>query len=124
MTCNSIYLTALSLIGETEHNTGTADYAERAIRLTEVVLARFARVSELLSGTKISSIDIAIDSLDADFPLDERLCSAVSLALASLLVLDELPELAAELDARADAAASDAAKDAIVISPTREVYTD
>lgn len=122
MICNNIYQTALALIGEPNHSTGTADYEKRAPHLLGVIFHRLVRISEAITGTALDRTKLFIASLDEEFPLDERLFCAAALALASLFVLDELPELAAELDERADAEAELAAREAVSVTPTREVY--
>ncbi len=122
MNCTSVYQSALTLIGEQAHVPALDDYQKRAPSLLGVVHHRFVRISEALTGTKISRSSLHIASLEDEFPLNESLFYAASLALASLLILDEQPVLAAILDERAEASASAAAKDAVTVTPTKEVY--
>ncbi len=122
MTCNYIYETALALIGEDLGAADPGDYKSRAPMLLSVLFARFARLSEMLSGEVTAGESLSVTSLDDTFPLDSRLYVAVSFALASLLILDELPEISDRLEDRATAYAKSAAKELTEIT-TSEVYS-
>lgn len=122
MNCTAVYESALTLIGEPAHVPAIDDYKKRAPSLLGVVHHRFVRISEALTGNKIPRSSLHIASLEDEFPLDESLFYAASLALASLLILDEQPVLAAILDERAEGSAAAAAKDAVTVTPTKEVY--
>ncbi len=122
MTCRYIYETALSLVGEKPDAAGTDDYESRTPVLLSVLFARFARLSEMLSGEAPDRATLSAVSLDDSFPLDCRLYLPVSFALASLLILDELPEISDRLEERAAAYARDAAKEITEITAS-EVYS-
>lgn len=122
MTCHDIYIAALALIGEAKDNTGTADYAARAPHLLSVIFSRFARVSEELSGAQISRVSLNISSLSQAFPLDERLAALTSEVLASMLIIDEYPEISGMLASRADADLKMIESGIVSVTSTREVY--
>lgn len=122
MTCNNIYLAALALIGEAEDTDATADYAARSVHLLRVIFSRFAQLSEALSGGEASYESLNITSLDAHFPLDERLSSLISEVLASMLVIDELPEISKMLAERAEFDRKQLCAEATGVTSTREVY--
>ncbi len=110
MTCNYIFETALALIGEPQDGTGTADYAQRAPYLISLVFFEFSKLSERFTDTGLSNeSDLRITSLDSDYLLAPELLGAVCLSTASLLILDELPELSATLAERARKSAEMAA---------------
>ena len=122
MTCRYIYLAALALIGEPEDTEATKDYAARSIHLLTVIFSRFAKLSEALSGGVVSYESLIVTSLDAPFPLDERLAALVSEVLASMLVVDELPEISKMLASRAEDDRKLLSAEASCVGSTREVY--
>ncbi len=122
MICKKIYLAALALIGEGGDSDATADYAARSVHLLKVIFSRFARLSEELSGTETSYESLNITSLDELFPLDERLAFLISEVLASMLVIDELPEISKMLAERAEFDRKQLCAEATGVSSTREVY--
>lgn len=101
MTCNTIYTSALALVGESKHTAGTASYLARAPQLLTVILFRLSSIASLLSGSDIYPENLIVESLDAYFPVDVRLMPVCSYMLASMLIFDELPELSEKLDAEA-----------------------
>lgn len=122
MTCNNIYNAALALIGEAEDTDATVDYAMRSVHLLKVIFSRFARLSEELSGTEAAYETLNIASLDEHFPLDERLASLISEVLASMLIIDELPEISKMLAERAEFDRKQLCAEATGVTSTREVY--
>lgn len=122
MTCFDIYLTSLNLIGEPEDTSATADYQVRAVRLFGYVLAKLYSVHKALGGNDIDISELICDTLDIEFMLDSRLIPAASLELASLLLLDELPEISEALKKRAEEECARVAAEAVSVTPTREVY--
>ncbi len=122
MTCRYIYNAALALLGEAEDTDATKDYATRSVHLLAVIFSRFARLSEALSGGMTDFEALTIPSLDAPFPLDERLAALVSEVLASMLVTDELPEISKLLAERAEKDIRQLSAEAASVGSTREVY--
>ena len=122
MTYYDIYLTALSLIGEAENTSSTADYQKRAERLFVHINAGLYSLHLCLGGDEIDSGKFFIETLDTLFLLDERLVLTAALELASLLIIDKLPSISEMLKARAEAEKKNVADMATSISSTREVY--
>ena len=123
MTCKNIYTAALALIGEPSDNNGTVDYSARSLMLLPIVFARYARLSDQLTGESLSQEGtFAISSLEDNIPLDSRLYPVCAQTLASMLILDELPELSELLLSRANADAKAIAHEIVTIAATREVY--
>ena len=120
MTLRNVYNVALALIGEVAHLSNTDDYEARAPYLLVTVAERFAALSEKISGVKAEVI--TENTLDTEFPLDRSLFAAASLALGSLLIIDELPELSEALEKRAERAAKIAADAVCTVTSTKEVY--
>ena len=122
MTCRYIYNAALALLGEAEDTAATNDYAARSVHLLTVIFSRFSRLSEALSDCMTDFEALTITSLDAPFPLDERLAALASEVLASMLVTDELPEISKMLAERAEKDSRLLSAEASSIGSTREVY--
>ncbi len=118
----NVYHAALNVIGEQMHRPALCDYESRSVSLLGVVFSRFAHISSLINGTEIDLANLIIDTLDCDFPLDTSLFPASALALGSLLIIDEFPELSASLEERAEKSAAIAAKAAESVTSTKEVY--
>ncbi|MBQ2709262.1 MAG: hypothetical protein IJF67_13425 [Clostridia bacterium] len=121
MTCNSVYETALALLGEAGDAPGLADYRSRAPHLLGIITRRLAGASVLIDGRAVSALT---PSLTDPFPLAERLMPAAAGMLASMLILDELPELAAILAEQAERDRLAAGSELPVpdIGSVREVY--
>ena len=122
MTCNSVYETALALLGEAGDAPGLADYRSRAPHLLGIIIARLAGASALIDGRTVTAA--AKPALTDPFPLAERLMPAAAGMLASMLILDELPELAAILAEQAERDRLAAGSELPVpdIGSVREVY--
>ncbi|MBQ8510564.1 MAG: hypothetical protein IJ493_11725 [Clostridia bacterium] len=112
MTCNNIYEKALALIGDMPTDAGTEYYADRAPALLSMVVREYAPIT----GTVVPEIT----SLDASFPLDDRLAPPAAMRLAALLIIDELPGTAEVLNS--SAARSLQAVWGAEISSIKEVY--
>lgn len=101
MTNRDIYKAALGLASERQASTQNTDYEERACFLLPVVCARCARLDSfwrIANDQAPHSLPESCSwSLDADFPLSAPFASPASALLASLLVLEENPELSASL---------------------------
>ncbi len=95
MTNLLIYQTALALLGETDEQNSCADYRARAPLLLRVIVSRLSAVSELIDGNTVSDAEL---SLGGAFPLAKSLAWTAAEMLASMLILDELPDLAARLN--------------------------
>ena len=121
MTCNSVYETALALLGEAGDAPGLADYRSRAPHLLGIIIGRLAGASALIDGRTVTA---AKPALTDPFPLAERLLPAAAGMLASMLILDELPELAAILAEQAERDRLAAGSELPVpdIGSVREVY--
>jgi len=121
MTCNSVYETALALLGEAGDAPGLADYRSRAPHLLDIIIRRLAGASALIDGRAVTALT---PSLTDPFPLAERLMPAAAGMLASMLILDELPELAAILAEQAERDRLAAGSELPVpdIGSVREVY--
>jgi len=121
MTCKSVYETALALLGEAGDNPGLADYRSRAPLLLGIITARLAAASTAIDG---KAVKVATLTLDSTFPLADRLMPTAAGMLASMLVLDELPELAAILAEHAERDRLAAGSELPVpdIGSVREVY--
>lgn len=103
MTCTDIYNTALALIGEPRHTASTADYSERAPFLISLVFRRLGTLSDRFTGNNTDVEGLSVTSLNEPYPLAPELFEAVCLNLASLLILDELPDVSEVLSKRAAA---------------------
>ena len=123
MTYYDIYLSALAFIGEPEDSTGTADYKKRALLLLPHIVSSLTYVQKLLGNNNAPEIsNFFYITLDSDFPLDEQLATVASAKLASLLVIDELPEMSQTLSKRAAEELERIMSSVVVIGSTREVY--
>ena len=122
MTCRYIYSAALALIGESEDTDATKDYAARSKNLLTLIFLRYSSLSEALSGGFVSLESMMIPSLDSPFPLDERLAALSAEALASMLIIDELPEISKNLAERAEFDRQQLCLEASTVGSTREVY--
>lgn len=110
-TNRQIYNCALGLIGELNDPMLCEDYEERAPYILASFCSLACEIDERLRI--IDSLDAQPSfshvclSLDASFPLCERLCPAASLYLAAMLVIGENDELSDSLyDKYCDAIAS------------------
>ncbi len=121
MTCNTIYETALALLGEVSYNGSCSDYEERAPYLLRMIITRLAVYSKFLSGTEAELEELTLES---EFPLDLRLAPCASEMLASMLIFDEMPELSRDLMeyAENDRELVEELSIAPDIGTTREVY--
>ena len=97
MTNREIYNNSLALIGESLNSEYQEDYEERApyiiasVASHNLMLDRRIRAAEALTaGHSFSPVYL---SLDLDFPLCDRLAFPAALYVASLLVIDEDPDL-------------------------------
>ncbi len=122
MTCRTIYTIALTLIGEVETAGLHEDYAERTPSLLYIIFSRYAKLSEMLSGDAVKNQDLHITSLDAGYPLDERLIPVCAETLAAMLIIDELPEITKMLNSKADSDVKAITNDLTEISSIQEVY--
>ena len=121
MTYSDIYISALALIGEAEDTDATADYRIRSEHLLVHIICKLMPLNIALGGNEQQSFT-AFVSLDDEFCLDTRLCTAASLELAALLLLDELPDISELLKKRAEAEESRIAAQAASVTSTRGVY--
>lgn len=122
MTCRIIYTIALTIIGETESPGACEDYAARAPGLLNIVFARYARLSEIISGNPVSTDNILITDLENEFPLHDRLIPLCAQSLAAMLITDELPEISELLVKRADSDADALSREFTEIGQVREAY--
>ncbi len=122
MNCRQIFEAALSLIGIPVNSANIHDYEERALKLFFVVLMQYRSLSTAICGTDHKVHTLFINTLDTGFPLDQRTMPAACYTLASLLIIDELPDLAAELEQRASEAVAEISKEVVEITPITEVY--
>ncbi len=122
MTYYDIYLSALALIGEPEDGAGDVDYKKRAVLLLPHIVSSLCYVNRLLVNESPDTSKLFNVTLDCDFPLDLRLCAVTSAQLASLLVIDELPELSQTLAKYAAAEVEHVLAGVTVVGSTREVY--
>ncbi len=101
VTNRDIYNNSLALIGEDISGINLEDYEERAPYL----IASFCSLNTSLDKKirTMDGLDAAFSfspvylSLDLDFPLCDRLTSAAALYTASMLVIDEDPDLSDSL---------------------------
>ncbi len=122
MKCRDIYLSALALIGEPTDNTGTADYAQRAVGLLKIVFAKYAPLSDALGETSVKENLPQIENLDNDYPLDSKLAGICAEALASMLILDKSPDISEILEKRIKEDIERVSKTVVEIGTTKEVY--
>ncbi len=122
MTYYDIYLSALALIGEAEDSAGAIDYKKRTVVLLPHIVSSLCYANQLLCNSSPDAKNLFNITLDSDFPLDLRLCTAVSTQLASLLVIDELPEMSQKLAQHAATETKHVLAGVTVIGSTREVY--
>lgn len=122
MTCRIIYTIALTIIGETESAGICEDYAARSPSLLNVIFARYAKLSEIISGNAISTDDILISDLENEYPLHERLIPLCAESLAAMLITDELPDISELLNKRAVADAEAISREFTDVGQVREVY--
>lgn len=122
MNCYSIFESALALIGISANDNSTADYAKRAVKLLYLVLMKYRSLSTALCGIDHKVYTLIINDLNANYPLEQRTMPCAIFTLASLLILDELPELSAELERRADELAKIMGKEGITVGSITEVH--
>lgn len=122
MTCRTIYTIALTLIGEVETAGLHEDYAARSPSLLHIIFSRYAKLSEMISGTAPKFEELQIASLDVIYPLDEKLIALCAETLAAMLIIDELPEISEMLNSRADSDAEAISRSLTEIGSTKEVY--
>lgn len=122
MNCNTIYETALSLIGIPQNDASTEDYKKRALKLFPIVLNRYRRLSTHLCGIDHKIYTLYINDLNQNCPLDERTIPPIASSLAALLIMDELPELAIKLENEAAVFVDSLTKEAVTVGSIREVY--
>ena len=96
-----IYNNALAHIGERVTSVFTGDYVERApyllasfCSLAKNIDKKIRKAEKLGDQPKFSPVLLGINE---DFPLCEQLCTAASYYLASMLAIDEDPELSENL---------------------------
>jgi hypothetical protein len=129
MTNREIYNNSLALIGESLNSEYVEDYEERApyiiasVASHNLMLDRRIRAAEALSTAH--SFSPVYLSLDLDFPLCDRLAFPAALYVASLLVIDEDPDLSDTLydkycDAVSTLETSYSSGDAVIIPPSSE----
>lgn len=99
MTCQRVFDLALRLLAESSVSGEVEDYADRAPAL--ILLC----VTELLpfDQQKHAQKKEPNCSLSADFPLEDRFLPCVAYYLASMLVIEERPELSKALYAMYEA---------------------
>lgn len=111
MTCNEIYKAALHILAETNASADTSDYAERF----PYILALFCGEAEELDSkyrkahslpVRFGGIGVAFEP-EEDFPLSDPFAHAALYYLASMLVVDENPELSDKLFERYNARMAD-----------------
>lgn len=122
MNCKSIYEAALALIGEPVNDNSTADYQARAVKLFFLALIKYRSLSTAVCGIDHKLHTLFITNLDSNFPLDQRAMVPVTYYLASLLILDELPELSDMLEKKSEQSAKDVEKEATTVNKIVEVY--
>lgn len=122
MTYYDIYLSALAFIGEAEDGDGTDDYKKRAVLLLPHIVCSLTLANRLLGNESPESSKLFTLTLESDFPLDLRLMPAASAQLASLLVIDELPEMSQTLAKYAGEETERLLASVTVVGSTREVY--
>ncbi len=122
MTYFDIYLTALSMIGEPENTSSTADYQKRAERLFTHINAGLYPLHRALGGEVIDADKFFIETLDTIFMLDERLVLTAALELASLLIIDKMPSVSEMLKERAEEEKQNVAATGAVVGTVKEVY--
>ncbi len=122
MTYFDIYLTALSMIGESENTSATADYQKRAERLFTHINASLYPLHRCLGGEIIDADKFFIETLDTLFMLDERLVISASLELASLLIIDKMPSVSEMLKERAEEEKQSVAATGAAVASIKEVY--
>ena len=122
MTYYDIYLSALAYIGESEDGDGTDDYKKRAVHLLPHIVCSLALANRLLGNESPEISSLFTLTLESDFPLDLRLAPATSAQLASLLIIDELPEMSQTLAKHAGEETERLLASVTVVGSTREVY--
>lgn len=122
MNCKSIFEAALALIGEPMNDNSTADYAKRAVKLFYLALIKYRSLSTAVCGIDHKLYTLFITTLDSNFPLDQSAMEPVIYYLASLLILDQLPELSAELESKAEQSAKAVEKGLAAVGSIVEVY--
>ena len=106
MTNQEIYDAAIRLIGETAETNVNEDYRDRATYLIAAVCHRYASLDVLyrrahgLATQKLLAINNF--PLPTLFPLSDAFAPPVSMAVASLLVLDENAKMSEQLMTWAD----------------------
>lgn len=102
MTNRSIYDAALRLVSEVDLPSTNADYEERAQYLLPVVCHGFAALDRALRASTDRTSQVfptdAVYQLDGSFPLSDAFLSPASALLASMLVIEENPELSDRLE--------------------------
>ncbi|MBQ8345872.1 MAG: hypothetical protein IJY42_06390 [Clostridia bacterium] len=102
MTNRDVLDLALSLLAESNISSEVSDYIMRTPALLRLVASDLSAADRALRQSR--GVEGAVQpfdfSLDAPFPLMEELSACAAYALASLLVLEEIPELSSTLDKR------------------------
>lgn len=122
MTYFDVYLVALSLIGEAENTSATADYQKRAERLFAHINASLYPLHLNIGGADVEANRFFIETLDTQFLLKEALMLPAALELASLLIIDKLPSVSVLLKTRAEDEKKNVAAAGSTTEPIKEVY--
>ena len=129
MTLQSVYDTALRIIGEVSDSIGESELAERAPYIGAALCTEAAsldRAYRQAFGLKeAESFPTLFMSLDSDFPLSDRFAPAAAYYMAAMLILDEDPELYEKLfDRWCQDFAAISAEIPFVKGSTVDVYPD
>lgn len=129
MTLQSVYDTALRLIGEVSDSISESERAERAPYIGAALCTEASALDR--AYRKAFGLDEAEPfpalflSLDSDFPLSDRFAPAAAYYMAAMLILDEDVDLYEKLfDRWCDALAAISAEIPFVKGSTAEVYPD
>ncbi len=122
MTYFDVYLVALSMIGEAENTSATADYQKRAERLFAHINTSLYPLHLNLGGAPIEAAKFFIETLDTRFLLHESLMLPAALEIASLLIIDKLPNVSVLLKTRAEEEKKNIASTGSTIGSIKEVY--
>lgn len=122
MTYFDVYLVALSMIGEAENTSATADYQKRAERLFAHINTSLYPLHLNIGGAAVEANRFFIETLDTQFLLKEALMLPAALELASLLIIDKLPSVSVLLKTRAEDEKKNVAAAGSTTEPIKEVY--
>lgn len=129
MTLQSVYDTALRLLGEVVGSVSESELAERAPYIGAALCTEASALDrayrQAFGLEEAKSFPALFLSLDSDFPLSDRFAPAASYYMAAMLILDEDAELYEKLfDRWCQDLAAISAEIPFVKGSTADVYPD